>query len=112
MKILSPDEIIAQLQDLVEAGSKIPDLIYDAECKVADCEFEYDRIFQSEILKNQGTVSNRTALATLAAAEARLAADLARAELNRLKNHAKRIADNGILVATMSKNVELTYRHA
>ena len=112
MKILSPDEIIAQLQELVETGSKMPDLIYDAECKVADREFEYERIFQQEMLKHQGTVANRQALATLAAAEARLEADLAKAELNRLKNHAKRIADNGILVATMSKNVELTYRHA
>jgi hypothetical protein len=47
----------------------------------------------------------------LDAAEARLAADLAKAELNRIRNKTKQLTDAGMLTATMAKQVELTYKH-
>jgi hypothetical protein len=47
----------------------------------------------------------------LASAEARLAADLARAELSRMKNKAKQLSDAGVLNATIGRQIELMYKH-
>lgn len=109
--ILTPDMVIQELQRIVEESSKAPNAIYDAECLLADREFEYERIYASAFLSAEGSVALREVLAKQEANEARLAADLAKAELNRVRNKAKQLADAGVLVATMSKNVETMYRH-
>jgi hypothetical protein len=40
----------------------------------------------------------------------RLDADIARAELNRVRNKAKQLADAGVLNATIGRQVELLFR--
>jgi len=110
-RILTPDMVIQELQPLIGESAKAPSAIYDAECKLADCEFEYERVFQTEFLKSEGTVADRTALAKLAANDARLLADLARAELSRVKNKAKQLSDAGVLNATIGRQIELMYKH-
>jgi len=110
-KILTPDMVILELQRLIGESAKAPAAIYDAECKLADCEFEYDRVYNLSLLNSEGAVAVREAIAKLDAAEARLAADLAKAELNRIRNKTKQLTDAGMLTATMAKQVELTYKH-
>lgn len=110
-QIMTPDMVIQELNRLIAEAAKAPGAIYDAECKLADREFEYERIWQTEFLKSEGTVADRTALAKLAANEARLAADLARAELARVKNKAKQLSDAGVLNATIGRQIELMYKH-
>lgn len=110
-QIMTPDMVIQELNRLVAEAAKAPGAIYDAECKLADCEFEFERVFQTEFLKSEGTVADRTALAKLASADARLAADLARAELSRMKNKAKQLSDAGVLNATIGRQIELMYKH-
>ena len=110
-KILTPDMVILELQRLIGESAKAPAAIYDAECKLADCEFEYDRVYNLSLLNSEGAVAVREAIAKLDAAEARLAADLAKAELNRIRNKTKQLTDAGMLSATMAKQVELTYKH-
>lgn len=110
-KILTPDMVIQELQRLISESAKAPSAIYDAECKLADCEFEFDRVYNLSLLNSEGAVAVREAIAKLDAAEARLAADLAKAELNRIRNKAKQLTDAGMLTATMAKQVELTYKH-
>lgn len=112
MQILSPDDVIGQLRQLIADGELMPNAIYDAECKVADREYAYERLYQTEFLKNQGTIDARKAMASLAAADLRLEADLAKAELNRLKNRSKQIDSAGMLVSVISKNVETVYKHS
>jgi hypothetical protein len=103
--------VILELQRLIGESAKAPAAIYDAECKLADCEFEYDRVYNLSLLNSEGAVAVREAIAKLDAAEARLAADLAKAELNRIRNKTKQLTDAGMLTATMAKQVELTYKH-
>jgi hypothetical protein len=110
-KILTPDMVILELQRLIGESAKAPAAIYDAECKLADCEFEYDRVYNLSLLNSEGAVAVREAIAKLDAADARLAADLAKAELNRIRNKTKQLTDAGMLTATMAKQVELTYKH-
>ncbi len=38
--------------------------------------------------------------------------ELAKAELNRVKNKAKQLADAGVLTASIGRQVELIYRNA
>jgi hypothetical protein len=103
--------VIQELQRLIGESAKAPAAIYDAECKLADCEFEFDRVYNLSLLNSEGAVAVREAIAKLDAAEARLAADLAKAELNRIRNKTKQLTDAGMLTATMAKQVELTYKH-
>jgi hypothetical protein len=103
--------VILELQRLIGESAKAPAAIYDAECKLADCEFEYDRVYNLSLLNSEGAVAVREAIAKLDAADARLAADLAKAELNRIRNKTKQLTDAGMLTATMAKQVELTYKH-
>ena len=110
-RILTPDMVIQELQRLIGESAKAPNAIYDAECKLADCEFEFDRVYNLSLLNSEGAVAVREAIAKLDAAEARLAADLAKAELNRIRNKTKQLTDAGMLTATMAKQVELTYKH-
>jgi hypothetical protein len=51
-------------------------------------------------------------VAKLQAVEEKLKADLARAEYNRIKTKMKTLSDQATMMAVMSKNVELQWRHA
>jgi hypothetical protein len=57
-------------------------------------------------------VADRQAVAKLQAVEEKLKADLARAEYNRIKTKMKTLSDQATMMAVMSKNVELQWRHA
>lgn len=111
MELVTPDMVIQELNRLVNEAAKAPAAIYDAECLVADREYEFDRVYSESLLSSEGSVEVRKAIATQDALEAKLAMNLAKAELNRVKNKAKQLADAGILVSTIGKQVELTYRH-
>lgn len=108
---MTPDMVIQELNRLVNESSKGPLAIYDAECLVADREFEYDRVYSEALLNSEGSVEVRKAIATTDAAEAKLQLNLAKAELNRVKNKVKQLSEAGILVSTIGKQVELTYRN-
>lgn len=111
MEIVTPDMVIQELNRLVNESAKAPAAIYDAECLVADREFEYDRIYSESFLNSDGSVEARKAIALQDSNEAKLQLSLAKAELNRVKNKAKQLAEAGILISTIGKQVELTYRH-
>ncbi len=111
MEILTPDMVIQELNRLIHESAKAPNAIYDAECLVADREFEYDRIYSESFLSSEGSVEFRKAVAQDDSKEAKLQLGLAKAELNRVKNKTKQLSEAGILVSTIGKQVELTYRH-
>jgi hypothetical protein len=52
---------------------------------MADAEAKYDRAVSLALLRTQGTVADRQAVAKLQSVDEKLKADLARAEFNRVK---------------------------
>lgn len=84
-------EIQAQIAELIQENSKGTNALFEAERKLAEAEYALDLIEQRALIKHQGTVADRTALARLEAADARLERDLRKAELNRIKHKIKSI---------------------
>jgi hypothetical protein len=110
MEIISPGQIIQELQRLTAEMDKGSNALYDAECKLADADAAYDKAVSLAFINNQGTVADRQAVAKLQSVEEKLKADLARAEFNRVKVKMKTLSDQATMMAVMSKNVELQWR--
>lgn len=110
MEIISPGQIIQELQRLTAEMDKGSNALYDAECRLADAEAAYDKAVSLAFLNNQGTVADRQAVAKLQSVDEKLKADLARAEFNRVKVKMKTLSDQATMMAVMSKNVELQWR--
>ena len=110
MDVLTPDQVAREILRISQEAAKAPEAIYAAESKLAELERDFERTLQLAFMNAQGTVADRTALSRYEAADARFQADLARAELNRIKAKAKQLSEAGILMATIAKTVDLTYR--
>jgi hypothetical protein len=110
VEIISPGHIIQELQRLTAEMDKGSNALYDAECKLADADAAYDKAVSLAFINNQGTVADRQAVAKLQSIDAKLQADLARAEFNRVKVKMKTLSDQATMMAVMSKNVELQWR--
>lgn len=105
-----PQEIIRQLTEIQTESRKGVDALFNAEKALAEAEYELDTVEQKAFLKSQGTVADRTALAKLESAEARLQRDLRRAELNRIKVKLKVLEQGSMAAATIAKQIELEAR--
>ena len=103
---MNPLEIQKQLAELTAENSKGADALYEAEVKLAHAENELDLIEQRAFIKNQGTVADRTALARLEAAEARLQRDLAKAQANRIRVKIKGLETAIMAAATQAKLIQ------
>lgn len=110
--MITPDQVISEIQRLTGEAAKAPQAIYDAERVVADKQLAYDRKSALEFMNAQGTVADRENLAKLNAADEKFELELAKAELNRVKNKSKQLADAGVLTASIGRQVELMYRNA
>ena len=82
-----------------------------AEKKFAEAEFAAERGFNLSFMNAEGTVADRTAIAKLENGQLRLDADIARAELNRVKTKAKHLSDAGVLNATIGRQIELIFKN-
>jgi hypothetical protein len=102
----TPTQIIAELYRIQAEAAKGVNALYDAECKLADCENDYDRTLQLAFMDSQGTVADRTAISRLKASEARLAADLAKAEYNRIKLKLKQLELAQMSTQTIARQIE------
>lgn len=103
---MTPLEIQKQLAELTAENSKGYQALFEAEVALAHAEHELDTIEQKSFIKNQGTVADRTALARLESAEARLQRDLRRAEANRIKMKIKAIESALMASATQAKLIQ------
>jgi hypothetical protein len=104
--------VISEIQRLTAEASKAPQAIYEAEKVVADKQLAYDRQSALEFMNAQGTVADRENIAKLNSGTERFELELAKAELNRVKNKARQLADAGVLTASIGRQVELIYRNA
>ena len=107
---MTPLELSQQLAELTQENRKGADALYAAEVALAEAEHELDLVEQRAFIKHQGTVADRTALARLDAADARLQRDLRKAEANRLRVKIKGIESALMAVATQAKLVNTETR--
>ena len=110
--MITPDEVIAEIRRLTAEAAKAPAAIFDAETQVAEKQLAFDRKSALEFMNAQGTVADRENIAKLNSGAERFELELAKAELNRVKNKAKQLADAGVLTASIGRQVELIYRNA
>jgi hypothetical protein len=99
-------EIIQELSLIRLEVQKGISVLYDSECKLADAENAYERELQLSFINAQGTVADRTAISRLQASEKRLAADLAKAEWNRVKAKLKALETAQMGIQTSARLME------
>jgi hypothetical protein len=77
--------------------------VFEAETALAEAEHDLDLIENRAYIRAEGTVGDRTALAKLESADARLARDIKRAELNRIRLKLKAIESAMMAIGTQTK---------
>lgn len=102
----SPIGIIQELSLIRTEVQRGIGVLYDAECRLADAENAYERELQLAFINAQGTVADRTAVSRLQAADARLKADLAKAEWNRVKAKLKALETAQMGIQTSARLME------
>jgi hypothetical protein len=96
-------EIQRQLAELIQENQRGSTALFEAEKSLAEAEYDLDLAEQKAYIKAAGTVRDREALARLESAELRLARDLRRAELNRIRQKIKSIETASMVLATQAK---------
>jgi hypothetical protein len=102
----TPLMVMAELSHIRAEVQKGISVLYDSECKLADAENAYERELQLAFINAQGTVADRTAVSRLQASEKRLAADLAKAEYNRVKTKLKALEMAQMSIQTQARLME------
>ena len=96
-------EIQRQLAELIAENSRGSTALFEAEKALAEAEYELDLAEQKAYIKASGTVRDREAIAKLESAELRLARDLRRAEMNRIKTKVKAIETATVAISIQAK---------
>jgi hypothetical protein len=100
---MMPSEIILSLAGLTELNKRGVERLFELEQELAQAEHELDLVESRAFLTADGSVAERQAKAKLEAAEARLARDLARAGVSRVKMKLRGIESELMSLATMAK---------
>lgn len=98
-----PSEIISGLAELTALNKKGVERLFEAEQNLAEAEHALDLVESRAFLSADGSVAEKTAKAKIEAADARLARDLARAEVSRVKMKLRGIESEIMSLATMAK---------
>lgn len=96
-------EIQRQLAELIQENHKGSTALFEAEKSLAEAEYDLDLAEQKAYIKAQGTVRDREAIARLESADLRLARDLRKAELNRIRTKIKAVELASMVLATQAK---------
>ena len=101
-----PSQIVEEIARLTQENSKGAEALFQAESDLAQAEHNLDSVEQTAFIKAEGTVADRTALARLESADARLERDLKRAQLNRIKTKIKTIETSLMALGTQVKLIQ------
>jgi len=107
---VNPSQISAEIARLTQENHRGADALYEAEVQLAHAENELDLIEQKAFIGAEGTVADRTVLARLEAADARLQRDLRKAEANRVRVKIKSIESALMATATQAKLMQSEIR--
>lgn len=99
-------DTIQELRHIQMEMAKGSNALFDAESKLAEAEYVYERTLAIAFLEAEGTAGERTATSKLEASQARLEADLAKAQLNRVKSKFKTLELQQMGVQTISRLIE------
>ena len=100
---MMPSEIISSLAELTALNKKGVEALFVAEQELAEAEHQLDLVESRAFLSADGSVAERQAKAKLEAAEARLARDLAKAGVGRIKMKLRGLESEVMSLATMAK---------
>ncbi len=106
MESFTPSQVILELQRIQTEAAKGVQALFESECRLAEAENEADRALQLAFMNAQGTVADRTAVSRLQASEARLKADLAKAEHNRIRQKMKQLELAQMSTQTIARQIE------
>jgi hypothetical protein len=107
---LTPDQVISELRQIRSESAKGVEALYAAEVKFAELDRAADVAEAKALINAQGTVVDRQAVAKVATAEARLAADVAKAEWNRVKAKIRLLESQQMSLQSEAKLVEMQWR--
>jgi hypothetical protein len=96
-------EIQKQLAELIQENNKGSTALFEAEKALAEAEYALDTAESYAFIRASGTVADRTALARLESADARLTRDIKKAELSRIRQKIKSIETASMVLATQAK---------
>lgn len=105
-----PSQIVEEIARLTQENSRGAEALFAAEVALAEAEHELDSVEQKAFIRSEGTVADRTALARLESADARLQRDLRKAELNRIKTKIKTIETSLMALGTQVKLMQAEMR--
>lgn len=108
----TPDDVIRNLIEIREQADNGVRALYEAEVKMARLELEAGRIEALAILHGTGNNLHKEALAKIKSADARLEADVARAEYQRIKTKLRHLELAQSSLQTQARMVEITWRTA
>lgn len=100
---MMPSEIILNLAELTALNKKGVEALFAAEQEMAEAEHALDLVEARAFLTADGSVAERQAKAKLEAADFRLARDLARAGVTRIKMKLRGLESETMSLATMAK---------
>lgn len=106
MESFTPSQVILELQRIQSEASKGVQALFDAEVRLAEAEHRFEKVLQLAFMNAQGTVADRTAVSRLQAADARLEADVAKAEHNRVKTKLKQLELAQMSTQTIARQIE------
>lgn len=111
-ELKTPDSVIQELVSTRAQSSKGIQAQYYAEVKLAEATLAAETEEAKAFLSCEGTVADRQAVAKVRAGELHFQADLAKAELNRVKTKIRLLEQAQMSVQTQARLVELTYKTA
>jgi hypothetical protein len=95
--------ILQELSELTAMNRKGVEALFEAEEELAHAEAELDTVEAKAFLDAEGSVAERQARAKLSASEVRLARDVARASVTRIKTKLRVIESEIVAQSTMAK---------
>lgn len=110
MESFSSREIVTELRRIQAEASKGAQALYDAEIGLANAEAEADNAYQRAFIRAEGSVELRKAIASLESSQARLQADLRKAEVNRIKMKIKQLELAQMSTQTIARQIETEMR--
>jgi multidrug resistance efflux pump len=106
----TPKQVIRELERIRLQSEQGISLLAEAEVKYLELASAADRIEATELLSAQGTIVDRQAVAKLKAMDSRFEADLARAELNRIKAKIRHLSESQMAVMAAGKLIQIEWR--
>ena len=100
---MDTQKIVADIAELTALNRKGVEALFEAEEDLAHAENRLDTVEAHAFLEAAGSVAEKTARAKLAASDARLERDLARAKMTRVKTKLRVIESEIMAQATMAK---------